>query len=369
MNVVFDHQIFYLQSFGGISRYYYELAAELSRIDGFIVSVIAPFHINAYLQHADHSFIRGPYFYRQFRAKGRICRGIQKLLLPHCYTLSGNADIVHETYYSMHSFGRGQFRILTVYDMIHELFASQFKDSKAVSDAKRAAVSRADHVLCISESTRQDLVRLFDVDRAKTSVVYLGHSLKGGKKKQIPRLNIDQPYLLYVGNRSGYKNFSLLCQAIASSPFLKKEFGLVAFGGGCFCNSERVLLKKLGLLEQVSQISGDDNLLEAFYRSASLFVYPSQYEGFGIPPLEAMSFDCPVACGNISSIPEVVGDAGIFFDPYSVDSMREAIEHAMNSSELRSELVSRGRRRHLAFSWMKCVNETAAIYKSITGGN
>ena len=101
------------------------------------------------------------------------------------------------------------------------------------------------------------------------------------------------------------------------------------------------------------------------YREASLFVFPSMYEGFGIPPLEAMSMDCPVACSNASSIPEVVGEAAAYFDAADVGSIRTAAERVLQSESYRSELVARGRRRREMFSWRRCAEETLAIYRSV----
>lgn len=368
MNIVYDHQIFYDQQFGGISRYFYELATGLTRRKDFSISVVAPFHINEYLQHFDHSLENSSYFKRQFYGAARVRHWGRKLLLPMYYALHANADIVHETYYSMNPIGRGRYRVLTIYDMIHELFPDQFRDDLITSKAKVMAIARADHVICISESTRQDLVRMLGVNPNKTSVVHLGPSLIGCRIKQpIANVSAIKPYLLYVGNRDRYKNFSSLCLAFAGSKVLRENFKIVAFGGVGFYDTEKTIFNKLGIADQVCHVIGGDDLLKAYYCSASLFVYPSLYEGFGIPPLEAMSYGCPVVCSNTSSIPEVVGDAGIYFDPYSVDSIRDAMERVMGSADLRAELFVKGRERLKKFSWEKCVYETANVYKSVAG--
>ena len=112
-------------------------------------------------------------------------------------------------------------------------------------------------------------------------------------------------------------------------------------------------------------MSGDDAVLCAIYRQASLFVYPSLYEGFGIPPLEAMSLDCPVACSNTSSMPEVVGNAAIQFDPYEVDSIANALEAVVTNSALQADLRQRGRDRLQAFSWDRCALETLNVYRKV----
>jgi glycosyltransferase involved in cell wall biosynthesis len=106
-------------------------------------------------------------------------------------------------------------------------------------------------------------------------------------------------------------------------------------------------------------------LLAKFYIKASVFVYPSLYEGFGIPPLEAMAYKCPVVCSNTSSIPEVVGDAGVYFDPYSIESIRLATERVVESESLINDLIRKGENRLKFFSWDKCANETLKVYKSL----
>lgn len=364
MKIVFDSQIFYSQRYGGISRYFSELSAGLARRKDFNVSVIAPFHANEHLRDSEKPLFKGPYFDGQFGSACRFRRWGRKLLFPIQNALNKYADIVHETYYSIDPINSGKFSVVTVYDMIHELFPEQFSDNDLTSKAKKAAISRADHVICISESTRQDLIRLLGISPSKISIIYLGHSLN---KRQQANLTIEKPYLLYVGQRGGYKNFQLFCRAFANSSIIKKCFDIVAFGGGAFNYSEQTMLNELGLIAQAHHVVGGDDLLKAYYQGAALFVYPSLYEGFGIPPLEAMSFDCPIACSNTSSIPEVVGEAGIYFDPYSVDSMTYALEHALQSSDFCAQLISKGRERIKLFSWERCVNETADVYKSVAG--
>lgn len=131
---------------------------------------------------------------------------------------------------------------------------------------------------------------------------------------------------------------------------------------------EAAELTRLGIANRVHQVSGDDGLLTSYYQGATALIYPSLYEGFGMPPLEAMNFGCPVVCSNTSSIPEVVGDAAVFFDPSSEESMRVAIESLLRSNELSAEMIRRGYARVQHFSWAKCAAETAAIYRQICLG-
>jgi glycosyltransferase involved in cell wall biosynthesis len=369
MKVAFDHQIFTMQRYGGVSRYFCELTSRLPDHGVSEARVVAPLYINNYLA-ADSArrFTRGKYvpykigeWWIQLRRPISLLEVANQVAAPLVWR-GVNADIIHETYYSLKPVGSSRRRVVTVYDMIHELFADEFPDAAAVSAAKRAAVNRADHVICISENTRRDLVRLYGIDPAQTSVVYLGSSLtidtdsvteEGGR-----------PSLLFVGTRRGYKNFSTLLQAFASSETLL-EFELIAFGGGPPVPDELNEISRLGITGRVRFEAGSDEQLAARYRAASAFVFPSKYEGYGNPPLEAMGFGCPVVCSNAGPMPEIVGDAAIYFDPNSAEELRTALDRVVTTDTLTADLRERGYRRIREFSWDKCAAETAQIYREI----
>lgn len=365
--IVYDHQVFLIQQYGGVSRYLCELASHLSQNGSFDVSIIAPFHVNQYLKYARGCKVIGNYFPYRFFGANRIRRWGRKLAFRYLYWSKNNIDIIHETYYSINPWGKARYRVVTVHDMIHELFSEDFKLDPYITIAKRATVLRADHVICVSEVTRQDLIKLFGVDERKTSVVHHGFTINTDATVRPAKLASERPYLLYVGNRAGYKNFIQLCRVFSSSS-LNSSFDLVAFGGGAFSVGEFAELAQLGIASRVHQVSGDDRVLASYYQGATAFVYPSLYEGFGIPPLEAMNFGCPVVCSNTSSIPEVVGDAAVLFDPASEESMRVAIEDLLRNDGLRTEMIRRGYVRGQYFSWAKCAAETAAIYRQICLG-
>jgi len=176
----------------------------------------------------------------------------------------------------------------------------------------------------------------------------------------------QEPYILFVGGRKGHKNFQSLLAAVALSRQLKADFRIVAFGGRSFSGAEREQILKLGFSQdQVVQISGDDALLRAHYKNASAFVYPSHYEGFGLPPLEAMAQDCPVVSSNTSSLPEVIGDAAEVFNPASVDDISRAIQSVVYSSEYQEQLIIKGRKRVKLFTWEKCAQQTMSIYNKL----
>ncbi|BBY00487.1 glycosyl transferase family 1 [Mycobacterium seoulense] len=275
-----------------------------------------------------------------------------------------NPDIVHETYFAIKPLGKARRRIVTVHDMIHELFAAEFADAARVTAAKRAAVDRADHIICVSENTRQDLLRLYGVEPERTSVVHLGYSLTAQRSDPKADSGKGRPSLLYVGSRKGYKNFGTLLEAYGRSPTLR-EFELIAFGGGPFLPDEYEAINRLGIADRVRFASGSDRELAARYQAATAFIFPSKYEGFGLPPLEAMSHGCPVVCSHAGSIPEVVGDAGVYFDPNNAEELRMAVELVATTKELQADLRARGYQRITAFSWDQCAAATARIYRNI----
>lgn len=362
MKVAFDHQIFSFQRYGGVSRYFFELASRLPAHGTSEVSVVAPLYVNNYLAgDTGRRFARGRYVPYNFGGIP-VVPIVNRFVAPLVWR-GMNPDIVHETYFTTKAFGNARRRVLTVYDMIHELFADEFPDASHVTAAKRAAINRADHVICISKNTQQDLVRLYGVDPARTSVVHLGYMTTENAS-----IGADsgghRPFLLYVGNRRGYKNFSALLQAYGSSPILQ-QFELIAFGGHPLLPDEQEEIRRLGITEQVRFESGSDSELAARYRAATAFIFPSKYEGFGLPPLEAMSNGCPVVCSNGGSIPEVVGDAGVYFDPNSPEELRTALERVATTGEVQADLRARGYARTTDFCWDRCAAATAQIYRQI----
>lgn len=366
MRIAFDHQIFGWQEYGGISRYAYELAVGLATSCEQEVAIMSPLYVNRYLAHAPQQLklhgIRVPAFMRS----GRVYRAINSMLVRSAMARFV-PDIVHETYYATRGVApRGAKVVLTVYDMIHERFPEYFSIASPTRREKALAVARADHVICISEQTKIDLIEFLGVSPAKISVVHLGFSLTVAPQAAIENGALSCPFILYVGSRTGHKNFSGLLHAYAGSRFLMDEFNLVCFGGGELATKENELINELGIpAGKIRQVSGNDEVLGFYYQAARAFVYPSLYEGFGIPPLEAMGFGCPVVCSNTSSIPEVVGDAAEQFDPANHESMRKAIENVVGYDDIRKKLIARGNDRVGCFSWERCARETLDVYQRV----
>ena len=364
MKILYNHQVFH-QKHGGISRYFVELANNiaLQQNKEATVKIISPFFKTNYLSSNSRKFLLSGLKVPDFKGSARLCSIINSFFSP---ILSKYYDphIIHDTYYNAVKHNTGNIKkIITVYDMIHELFPDQFLRGDKTTEQKKFAVAEADHIICISNNTQKDLINFFNVNINKTSVIHLGFSFETKVIKKPEKTS--KPYLLYVGSRNGYKNFTRFIKAY-SSPKIKNFFDLVIFGGSKLNEKEIAMLNKLQISKKsLKEINGDDATLAGYYKNASLFVYPSLYEGFGIPPLEAMNFGCPVVCSNAGSIPEVVGNAALLFDPYSVESIRDNILSVLHNDKLKLSLKSKGFEQVKKFSWEKCAMETYKIYKEV----
>jgi glycosyltransferase involved in cell wall biosynthesis len=362
LRIAFDSQAFRMQQRGGISRYVVMLAQGLQRLQQE-VRIVAPIHHNEHLAEAQDipkSEILGGRWAMHRRLEDVVTRLAEPIALQRF-----RPDVLHATYYAGTARPRNGLRVLTVHDMVHERFV-QWHPGHPILELKKQAVAAADHVICISRRTQQDLCELLDCPIEKTSVVY-----HGGSQLNLPTAVTEQPvvampFVLYVGARYTHKNFEVLLRAFAQNRTLRESMALVAFGGGRFNPDELRMATAAGLPpDRLIQTSGDDALLAGYFRKAAAFVYPSLYEGFGMPLLEAMSLDCPVVSSNSSCLPEIAGDAALYFDPGDADQLAAQIIRITNEPRLRTQLRINGRERLKQFSWEKCAFETLAVYRSI----
>lgn len=363
MRVIYDYQIFNWQRYGGISRYFCELA---SRIDSFPHSqarFAAGLHINGYLENDCQHLTIGKQRSSSI-ALNKICNRLNRQWSGY-YLNAQPPDILHYTYYRPQLSVKNSIKVLTVYDMIHERFPDSSKQDKdPVISLKAAMVAKVDSIICPSECSKRDLVEFCQIDPAKVTVIHHGYGLTA-PVPIAPPAGI-KPYLLVVGERGWYKNFDRLLQAYASDPVLCSDFDLRCFGATALTVQELALIDRLGLpRESVIWQTGSDAKLVGLYQQAALFVYPSLYEGFGYPPLEAMAAGCPVACSNVSCFPETVADAAELFDPYDVDSIAQGLKNVLYDTARSAELVKLGKQNIQRFSWDRCAAEHYELYQSL----
>jgi glycosyltransferase involved in cell wall biosynthesis len=338
----------------------------LLSVNGHQVQVFAPLHINKYLSNLPPGTINGQIRRRLPPASTPMFRFLNTVV-ARPKIRAWNPDIIHETYFSPISTGpKGIPPIITVYDMIHERFPKEFWPWDRTSNNKKLAVERASHVICISESTRRDLLEILGTQPEKVTTIHLAYEEYTPAyfhQFAVPNPSTPLPFILYVGNRNGYKNFNRLLEAFATSPELYTQFDIVCFGGEKLNAKEYRFIKRLKMENHIRYFSGTDQILGQLYRKASVFVCSSLYEGFGLPSLEAMAHGCPVVASNTSSLPEIIGNAGAFFDPVDTGSIRETLRAVLFSDAMRKELINKGYMRLSHFSWKKCAEQTLEVYR------
>jgi glycosyltransferase involved in cell wall biosynthesis len=363
MNIAYDHQFFSMFGYSGITRYFFEIISRIAYEQGVSVSLFMGWHKNKF-SFNKHRRAFGLFFgpLRPALPKTtRIFNIFNDALFPPFFSLTG-ADIYHQTYYRYFLPRFKGRRICTVHDMTYELFPELYWGNDPSIVDKRTSIDRADALIAVSQSTKNDLVRLWNIDPARIKVIYHANSLTA---TPMPTPPIDRPYILYVGQRIAHKNFSRLLLAYCRSPRINREYGLVCFGGNAPTHEELSLLSQHGCEGKMIRLTGDDSLLATCYAHAAVLVYPSKYEGFGLPLVEAMHFGCPVLASNISSLPEVGADAGLYFDPSDTSELIHKLECVLSDSKLRESMATKGRIREAGFSWDLAARQTLELYKRV----
>jgi glycosyltransferase involved in cell wall biosynthesis len=369
MKILYDYQIFSLQKYGGISRYFCELYSNLLTMDTIQPEISVIYSENCYYQKLFHQKINLPYQnalggFINFK-KDSIIEKINKYNSKNKIRF-GNFDILHPTYYNPYflKFLKTKPYVLTVYDMIHELFPDMYKGDNTEIQ-KKILIQGASKIIAISDNTKTDIVKIYNIDPKKIEVIPLATSLHTHLSDN--NLNLPRKYILFIGHRRrAYKNFIPFINSISSLLNDEKDLFLICAGGEIFSDFEKHLLNDLNLTMKVIYYPVvDDSTLSQLYRKAILFVFPSLYEGFGIPILEAFSCGCPVAASNYSSLPEVGGDAVNYFDPYNPDSIQKVVENIVYNCSLQDSLRIRGYQQLKLFSWAKTAHQTKKVYDNI----
>jgi glycosyltransferase involved in cell wall biosynthesis len=247
--------------------------------------------------------------------------------------------------------------------MIHELFPEGFKGEN-IAEQKKKVIECATKIIAISDNTKTDIIKFYDIDPKKIEVIPLATSLQMPVSDSL--LNLPQRYILFVGNRDVYKNFSFFLTSISTLLNDEEDLFLICAGGGVLSDEEMLLLKDLRIIRKVLHYPiANDSTLSHLYRNAILFVFPSLYEGFGIPVLEAFSCGCAVAASNCSSLPEVGGEAVNYFDPKDPDSIQNVVAEIVHNNSLQDSLRIRGYQRLKLFSWEKTALNTKNVYDNL----
>jgi glycosyltransferase involved in cell wall biosynthesis len=358
--ILFDGRAFQFQKAGGISRYFSEIIKGLPQDWTPIVTGTKVFGANA-PTHPNLELKTIP----DFRPRRYLRPLVQKLWKPGVIR---KANLLHPTYYDLTSgLELSDFHcpvVQTVYDLIYARFPGQMNNAEAVIQNQRRAVQRADRVICISQSTERDLLELIPAAAGKTTVIHLAASssitepISDGSQ-------FATPTFLFVGARDGYKNFLFLLRAFAKAATVSPNIRLNIVGQP-LTSEEKWQIYYLGISDKVAvMVFPDEATLQRLYRASVALLYPSRYEGFGIPPLEAMAGGTLAVTGNNSSLPEVVGDAGIMLDPADEQAWVDCIVKLSQPFSGRDDLLAKGRQRAAQFCWKECVRRHLDIYRTL----
>jgi glycosyltransferase involved in cell wall biosynthesis len=290
-----------------------------------------------------------------------------------------HADLLHEPHYVLPPLARCR-TVVTIHDCIHLRFPEYLPSRAAFFYAHtmiRLAARKADRVLTVSEASKRDILHYTGVAADKVTVIPNGLDARfaaapdwAAIERVQQRFQLDHPFVLYVGNIKPHKNLERLIAAFAAArgdgP---DDLKLVVIGDETSnYPSVRQAVHRHRLDKHVRFFGFQPAAtLVVFYRLARAFVFPSLYEGFGLPPLEAMANETPVVTSNLSSLPEVTGDAALLVDPYDVAAIADGIRRVVADEPLRQTLIARGRERAGHFSWAKAATDTLAAYRHVLG--
>lgn len=358
MRVAFDEQIFAIQRYGGISRMFAQLARQFV-LDPIEDLQVLPFDapvVNRYL--LDHAEISRPLGAREARNEWTALA--HYLTRPQTHP---RCEIVHNTFYLPHGLApvKGAKRIVTVHDMIPERLPQTRRRLDRLT-LKQRYVRQADHIICVSQATRDDLEEIYGPLRVPVSVVH--HGVDSRFRPDVPKLDVfPDRYVLFVGNRGQYKDAQVLFEAFAEIAHDFPDIDLLCVGGAGLTPREIQWLTDRGIRDRVSQRYLSDDGIASAYAHAEVFVFPSRFEGFGLPALEAMASGTPVILANATSLPEVGADAAIYFPPGDVPELSAALTRVLQDRGYRDGLIARGRERAAGFTWHAAAEKTANAYR------
>ena len=353
------YQTFLNQRFGGISRYFAELMTRLPEGVSFKNPVMLS--SNVYLSQVPgmgKACMSVPHFLKRGKNPFKINRFLSRRILK-----GGKYDVFHPTYYDPYflDYVKRPY-VITVHDMIHERFPEMYPQQDRTSEFKRMSVMNADRIIAISQWTKKDIMDIYGIQEEKIDVVYHGHSIDASYEE--PVSGLPEKYMLYVGHRGAYKNFDKFALAFSNIHSEFPDIELVCTGGG-FSHVEMQFLSDLKIDKCTYHYFVTEPQLTYLYNHALCFVFPSLYEGFGLPILEAYACDCPLVLSNTSCFPEVARDGGLYFDPYDVDSIADALRKVVTDSGLRNKMVEKGRDILSNYSWDKMAYETVKVYEKL----
>lgn len=361
MRVLYDHQAFTIQEYGGISRYFYELTSQFQSAQEVIVYNSLLFSNNEYIR--EGKIIHSTPFFKSIKLQRKIetMNLLNELRSKSIYKQS-NFDLFHPTYYDPYYLNLKSKKpiVITFHDIIHEKYKTY--DHRTLAH-KRKVLNRADKIIAVSLSSKNDLIEYYGIPLDKVSVIHLASSIVSSSDSIVN--SKSEEYLLFVGGRGDYKNFLFFTKSIATLLLRKPYLYLYCVGGGEFTKEEQKLFQELKIQNRVKLFPGSDENLRKYYTHALAFFFPSIYEGFGIPLLEAMNCGCPIGASETSSLPEVAGKAALYFNPTDKDSILSVAETLVSKQAVRTDLIRNGFERARDFSWQQTARQTHDVYNDL----
>jgi glycosyltransferase involved in cell wall biosynthesis len=375
MKILFDNQIFQVQEVGGISRYFVEIMKYFNEFNKCQYDLPINTSNNSHLLNSNIGNIKPVniskdrfLFGSKFKGKASIYNYfinyknnyLQKKLLT-----SKNYDLFHPTYYDPYflKYINNKPFVLTIYDMIHEKFPNYFAPGNKTPKIKKLLAEKALKIIAISENTKLDIIKHYNIPEKKIAVIHFGHTKFPASGTEITP-ELPKKFILFVGTRKIYKNFDFFVRAIA--PLLNKDKDLYLICAGTeFDKNEKNNFNILNISDQLRSYLVDGEDLSNLYKNALCFVFPSLYEGFGLPTLEAFACGCPAIISDNSCMREIGGGAAVYINPESHEDIMDKVENIIYNSNLRNEMAMNGFKKIQEFSWMKCAEKTLSVYESI----
>lgn len=376
MKVLYDHQTFEFQNYGGISKYFCELYNAINQIENHSAKISALYSDNIHLQDTDITPMPTNHIYNKFNFipfRGKIFKELTKIspILKWDYANQNNSlanisinnyDIFHPTYYNPYFVKtiKKPF-VITIHDMIHEYYPQYFNDY--VVEFKRATIHKATKIIAVSNYTKEKVCAFYGIDEKNVDVIHHGINHLT-EKQQNNNISIhSKPFILYVGTRDKYKNFYFYILSIAS--LLKKyDIDLIAIGAKP-TDYEKMYVNNINLEDNIHFLTSiPESKLNSYYSQALFLAYPSLVEGFGMPILEAFNYKTPVMISDIPVFREVAGESGIYFNSYDENDIKTVTDFYINNPDRLKEKGKEGYNRARAFSWADTAKNTISTYES-----
>lgn len=362
--VIYDFQAFF-QKYGGVSRCFAEAIKEIREENLADIKIGAIGSYNYYIN-AQHIVPALPDWTRNYNFLKKGIPYANRKLMKYLVKKYPEA-VFHATYYDPYLIDLKPSKLVcTIHDMIFEKFPYFFNNVEQDIANKKRYIYESNLIFAASQKTKDDIMFYYpDIPSNKIQVTYWATNIAD---INLPEGNLfDCNYFLYIGTRNAYKNFETVLKSInkIKAIFKDQNLKLICIGGGRFTHYELDLIRKYELLDLIEQKTLSDEELALYYKNAKAFVFPSTYEGFGIPILEAYACGCPVILSNSSCFPEIAGDAALYFDASDYSELAQIMIDVYTNEGLRNDIINKGKMRLENYSWKKTANEMINCYSRL----